>query len=46
MPSAAAAAVCAACGFWVPHHTSQPSSVTRAVQFMGSMQACARYGTS
>ena len=36
-----------ACGFWVGAHSStRPSSWTSAVQFIGSMQACARNGTS
>ena len=33
-------------GFWVGAHTTQPSGVTCAVAFMGSMHACSRKGTS
>ncbi len=45
-PSASAAAARARDGFWVGAQISQPLPLARAVQFIGSMVACARKGTS
>src|SRR5215813_12548481 len=45
-PAASAAAACAICCDWVPTYTSHRSALRSAVQFMGSMHACARSGSS
>src|SRR6266403_1438746 len=45
-PAASAAVDCAICCTWVPRYTSHRSGLTSAVQFMGSMHACARSGSS
>src|SRR5262249_48390093 len=37
---------CAICCTWVPTYTSQRSGLTSAVQFIGSMVACATSGSS
>jgi hypothetical protein len=46
MPAASAAIASAVSPSWVGAQTSTKSAVTRAVQFCGSMVACARKGTS